>query len=147
MKIVAGFFIILFTFCWTLPASAFAEDIAVIVNEIYPLSSTSPQEIKQIYLGEKQYEGSLKIIPIDQKDSLPIKQKFIEKVLSTNPETYKGYWIKRFFKAGDVPPVIKASSEEIIDAVIQNPGNVGYVWAGEANGKSGIKVILTIKAD
>lgn len=104
MKIVAGFLIILFALCWALPASAIAEDIAVIVNENYPLSSTSPQEIKRIYLGEKQYEGSLKIAPVDQKDGSPIKQKFIEKVLSSDRESYKGYWIKRLFKEGTLPP-------------------------------------------
>lgn len=137
----------LFTLLSLLPATAFADDIAVIVNENYPSANATLQEIKKIYLGEKKYEGKLLIKPMDQRDGSPIRQKFVEKALFITAENYKGFWIKKVFQEGALPPTVKANSQEVIDTVIQDVGSIGYVWAGETKGKSGIKVILTVKAD
>lgn len=129
------------------PSSAKADDIAVIVNANDSVTTATIQDIRKIYLGEKQFNGSLKVKPIDQKEGSSIRKKFVEKVLSTTEENYKGYWIKKFFKEGMIPPVVKASSQEVIDAVLQENGNYGYIWKEEAKDKAGIKIILTIKAD
>lgn len=147
MTVLKGFLLIFLVFVWIFPVSAFADDIAVIVNEHYPLSSVQLSEVKKIYLGEKKFEGNLQLKLLDQRSSSTIRKKFTMEVLSITPEAYSGYWLKKLFQEGGLPPVVKDNSPEVIDAVIKDKGSIGYVWREEAMGKKGIKIILIIKGD
>ena len=98
--------------------------------------------MKEIYLGEKMSEGSIKIRPMDQNDEL-VRRKFIEKVMGTTVDGYKAYWIKKFFQEGITPPTAKASSTEMIQSVANISGGIGYVWADEIRVDS-VKILLKI---
>src|SRR3972149_1388081 len=147
MKMLKGFLLLFLVLVWIFPVSAFADDIVVIVNEHYPLSSVQLSEVKKIYLGEKKFEGNLQLKVLDQRSSSTIRTKFITEVISITPEAYYGYWLKKFFQEGGFPPLVKDNSLEVIDAVIKDKGSIGYIWGEEANGKNGIKIILIIKGD
>jgi ABC-type phosphate transport system substrate-binding protein len=120
-----------------------AKELAIIANQGYPTGSISMATLKDIYRGEKTVEGSVKIRPMDQKDPV-IKKKFVGEVLGSTLDGYNSYWIKKVFQEGGIPPVVKGSSEEVIQTVGQEAGSLGYVWKSEAAGKGGIKVLLTI---
>jgi len=128
----------------TLYASAYARELAIIANKDYPLNSISASAVKDIYLGEKTSEGGVKIKPMEQKDEA-IKKRFIEKVMGSTVDGYKAYWIKKFFQEGVTPPTSKGSPVEMIQAISQTGGSVGYVWADEVKGDSGVKVLLKIE--
>jgi len=128
----------------TFYASAYARELAIIANKDYPLNSISASAVKDIYLGEKKSEGGVKIKPMEQKDEA-IKKRFIEKVMGSTVDGYKAYWIKKFFQEGVTPPTSKGSPVEMIQAISQTGGSVGYVWADEVKGDSGVKVLLKIE--
>ncbi len=121
---------------------AYARDLAIISNKDYPASTISTAKVKEIYLGEKMSEGSIKIKPMDQNDE-QLRRRFIERVMGTSVDGYKAYWIKKFFQEGITPPTTKASSTEMINAVGSSSGGIGYVWADEVRGDA-IKVLLKI---
>jgi len=121
---------------------ASARELAIISSRDYPANSISAARVKEIYLGEKLSEGSIKIRPMEQSNDT-IKRKFIEKVVGSTVDGYKSYWIKKFFQEGVTPPASKASSAEVIQAVSQTSGGIGYVWAEEVKGD--VKVLLKIE--
>ena len=108
------------------------------------MNSISASAVKDIYLGEKTSEGGVRIKPMDQKDEA-IKKRFIEKVMGSTVDGYKAYWIKKFFQEGVTPPTSKGSPVEMIQAVSQTGGSVGYVWSDEVKGDSGVKILLKIE--
>ena len=59
-------------------------------------------------------------------------------------DEYTGLWLKKFFHKDAIPPVVKSSSTEVIDTVIQNNGSLGYIWSEESHEDARIKVLLTI---
>ncbi|MBI4715862.1 MAG: hypothetical protein HY760_08005 [Nitrospirae bacterium] len=118
--------------------------MAIIANQSYPSGSITPGVLKEIYRGEKSMEGSVRIRPVDQKDPV-IKKHFLGKILGTTVDGYNGYWIKRVFQEGGVPPAIKGSPGEVIQVVGQEPGGIGYVWKSDVGGEKGIKLLLTIE--
>lgn len=128
----------------TFYASAYARELAIIANKDYPLNSISASAVKDIYLGEKTSEGGVRIKPMDQKDEA-IKKRFIEKVMGSTVDGYKAYWIKKFFQEGVTPPTSKGSPAEMIQAISQTGGSVGYVWTDEVKSDSGVKVLLKIE--
>lgn len=123
--------------------AAQAADIAVIAHEAFPLDRISIPVLKEIYQGKKQFEGGVRIQPIDQQDSAPIKALFIKKVIGKELKVYKGYWLIRVFREGVVPPVQVEDSTAVIQKVRSNPGAIGYVWTDDRLVK-GIKTLLTI---
>ncbi len=147
MKALGLFLAAILTIGWAIPAFAIADDIVVIANENYPANRLTLQSVKSIYLGEKEYERSVKIKPINQKDANLIKKEFIEKALSATVDVYRSYWLKKVFKEGAIPPPSKESSQEVIKTVIYEDGAVGYVWSEEAQRETGIKVLLIIKIE
>jgi ABC-type phosphate transport system substrate-binding protein len=125
-------------------ASAYARELAIISNRDYPANTITAATVKDIYLGEKMAEGSVKVKPMESKDETT-KKKFIEKIMGSTVDGYKAYWIKKFFQEGVTPPTSKGSPVEMIQAVSQTGGSVGYVWADEVKGDSGVKVLLKIE--
>jgi hypothetical protein len=121
-----------------------ARELAIVANKMFPFDRLTTEAIKEIYQGEKTKEGSIKIQPFDQKDP-SIKKKFLKEILGTTPDGYNGYWMKRVFQEGGVPPVLKEGSSEILQQITRESGGIGYVWKSEAEGKPNVKILLTIE--
>ena len=128
----------------TLYARASARELAIIANKDYPLNSISASSVKDIYLGEKISEGGVRVKPMEQRDEA-IKKRFIEKVMGSTVDGYKAYWIKKFFQEGVTPPTEKGTPSELVDAISNTGGAIGYVWGGDVKGESGVKVLLKIE--
>ncbi len=122
---------------------AVAEEIAIISNKDYPSNTITLVKVKEIYLGEKLSDGYLKIKAFENNGE-SIKKKFIGEVMGITMDEYRAYWIKKFFREGVTPPFTKASSSDVIQAVSQTSGGIGYVWAEEVS--SDVKVLLKIDA-
>ena len=131
-------------FSGTFYASANARELVIIANKDYPLNSISASVVKNIYLGEKTAEGGVKIKPMEQRDEA-IKKRFIEKIMGSSVDGYKAYWIKKFFQEGVTPPTAKGTPSEIIQAISQTSGAIGYVWEDDLKDDSGVKTLLKIE--
>lgn len=141
-----------------------AEELVIISNQVYPVDKVSIGTVKDIYLGEKTREGTIRIRPMDQSDSV-IRKAFMELVLGITIDKYQSHWFKKVFQEGGNPPVVKESSKEVIEVILSvssippqlkesskdvieyvknNSGAIGYVWKYEAAGVKGLKVLMSI---
>jgi hypothetical protein len=125
-------------------SQGFSKEIVVISNSSFPLDSLSKIQLIQIYTGYQITIHSITTLkPLDQGDDQAIKPFFLDKLLEYTLEEYKDYWSRWKFKTGRMPPTIKPSSKEIIQAVLQERGGaLGYVWDDEIQGVAGIKVLF-----
>lgn len=108
-----------------------AGDVYVIAN---PDVTIAPDEVRDVFLGDKQVAGGTKLIPVDnaaeQKD-------FLEKVLKLDAGKYNSIWVKKGFRDGLNPPPVKNSDAEVAAIVRGTPGAIGYV----ANPPKDLKVL------
>lgn len=81
-------------------------------------------DVREIFLGEKQFVGSTKLTPIDNG---PVQEEFLSKVLRMEPDRYSSVWTKKSFREGLNPPSVRSGDAEVIDFVRKTPGAVGYV--------------------
>jgi hypothetical protein len=112
-------------------SAARAADLFVIANSSLALAA---DEVKDVYLGEKQITGSTKIVPID---NTALQKDFLDKVIKLDAVKYGSMWTKKGFRDGLTAPAIKSSDAEVLAAVKTTPGAVGYVSAAPA----GVNVI------
>ena len=97
-----------------------AGDVYAIAN---PGVDLTEAELKDVYLGEKQFAGSVKLVPVD---NAAVQSDFLEKVLSMEASKYGALWIKKGFRAGLAPPAIQPGDASVISFVKSTPGAVGY---------------------
>ena len=101
----------------------------------HPSVNLDAEEIRELFLGEKQFVGPLKLVPVDNS---AIQREFMSKILQTDARTYAARWTKKSFREGLVAPDVKGSDAEVAAFVRATPGAVGYI-AGTA---LGVKVLL-----
>lgn len=101
--------------------AAGAGDLYVICSAGVTLQ---PGEIRDVFLGEKGFAGSTKLIPADNSAAQSV---FLEKVLKLDGVKYAGIWTKKSFRDGTNPPPMKSSDAEAIAFVKATPGGCSYL--------------------
>ena len=117
--------------CLGAPLAALAEQVVVIANSGTQLSGA---DVTEVFLGEKQFAGSTKLVPVDNG---ALQDAFLSKVMKLDSGKYNGKWAKKSFREGLNPPPVKSGDAEVIEYVKRTPGAVGYV--GSAPG--GVNIV------
>jgi hypothetical protein len=104
-----------------LASSAHAGDLYVIANKG---TTVSASDVREIFLGEKQFAGSVKLVPVDNASA---QEQFLAKVMKMEAAKYTSSWTKKSFRDGVSPPAVKGSDADTIEFVKQTAGAVGYV--------------------
>ena len=107
-------------------APAALADIYVISN---PGVKLTPEEAKEVFVGEKQLAGGVKLVPLDNAAA---QSEFLNKVFHIDAAKYSTLWAKKGFRDGLNPPALKGSDLEVLAAVRSTPGAVGYVTSPPA---------------
>jgi hypothetical protein len=109
-----------------LAPAAYAGDLFVIANSGTTINSA---DVRGIYLGEKQFAGSVKLVPVDNSAA---QDQFLSKVMTMEASKYNASWTKKSFRDGVNPPAVKGSDAETIEFVKTTAGAVGYVGSAPA---------------
>ena len=102
-------------------AAARGADIYVIAN---PQVKLSPEDVREIYLGDKEFSGDVRLAPVDNQVCLA---GFVVKALGMNLQRYGTLWVKKAFRDALTPPAVKATDFEVLEFVKRTRGAVGYV--------------------
>jgi hypothetical protein len=102
-------------------AVASAADLYVICNSRVSLTAA---DVRDLFLGEKQFAGAVKLVPVDNSAAQIV---FLEKVLKMNAAKYSTTWTKKSFRDGINPPLVTGSDAEALAYVRRTPGACSYV--------------------
>ena len=111
--------------------NANAADLVVITNPDISIAST---DIKDVFLGEKQFAGSTKLVVVDNASA---QGSFLSKFMNMDAAKYNGIWTKKSFRDGLTAPAVKSGDAEVIEYIKRTPGGIGYV----STKPSGVKII------
>ena len=111
--------------------SANAGDLVIISNPDITIASA---EIKDVYLGEKQFAGSTKLVVVDNASA---QNSFLSKFMHMDTSKYNSIWTKKSFRDGLTAPAVKSGDAEVIEFIKRTPGAIGYV----STKPSGVKII------
>lgn len=104
-------------------APSLAKDVFVIAH---PSVSLSADDIHDVYVGDKQFAGSQKLVLVENSS---VQEDFLGMVIKIETKRYNTLWIKKSFRDGLAIPAVKGSDAEVIAFVKNNPGAIGYVSA------------------
>ncbi len=86
--------------------------------------SLNADEIRDVFLGEKQFSGRVKLVPVDNSS---LQAEFLSKVLQSDERKYAARWTRKSFREGLAAPSVKGSDAEVAAFVRATPGAIGYV--------------------
>lgn len=130
---------------WARGSEAGGEAIVVIVNKANPASSLGVSDLRPIFQTTKtSWSSGGDAIPFNLPFDNGLRQEFDRAVLGLDPDRVARYWQDRKIRGGARAPKQVASVGAVLAAVAANPGAVGYLNAGEANGT--VKVVAKIVA-
>ena len=104
-----------------LAAGAAHAELYVIAN---PATQVSPGDIRDIFVGNKQFSGGTKLVPIDNG---PVQEVFLATTLKMEATRYNTIWTKKSFREGMIPPTVKSGDLDVLEFVKKTPGAIGYV--------------------
>jgi hypothetical protein len=120
-----------------------ALDIAIIVNPSGPLINATKVDVSDIYLGEKRFEGNIKIIPLLYPEG-NIKDAFLREIVGMTPKEYKLYWTRKVFQEGLAIPKTLEHPGDIVKTVRNEKGGIGFLPKEMLKEIEGIKIIMVI---
>lgn len=107
---------------------ATAADVYVIAH---PSVNLTLSELRDVYLGEKQFAGSVKLTPVDNAAA---QGDFLNRAIHMDASKYAALWIKKGFRGGLAAPPVKASDAEVITHVKNTVGAIGYISTPPSSG-------------
>ena len=105
----------------TFPAASRADGLYIICH---PSVSLSASDLRDVFLGEKLFAGSVRLAPADNSAA---REEFLQKVLKMDSAKYQTAWTKKSFRDGVNPPWLSGSDAEAIIYVRRAPGRCSYV--------------------
>ena len=102
-------------------ASSWAGDLFVVGH---PSVTLSADEVREVFMGDKQFAGSVKLAPVENAS---LQADFQAKVLKVDAARYASIWSKKGFREGLTPPPARATDADVLSAIKANPGTLGYV--------------------
>ncbi len=113
---------------------AWAADYVLITSKSNPVSSLSAQDARNIFLGKKStWPSGEKIVVFTQTQS-PVHSSFVSGVVGRTPQQFSTFWKKALFTGTGIPPRDLSDDAGMLKAVAAQPGSIGYVSAGAADG-------------
>jgi hypothetical protein len=121
-------FLIIFFFLFQ--SYAYAQDFIVIVNRNGPLAGANMEFVRQVYLGEKRFADSTKLLPVNFTEG-PLKDAFLKTIIGMSPKEYKHHCINKLFLEG-LSITLMDTPVDIVEFVGKEKGAVAYLpvsWA------------------
>lgn len=103
----------------------------------HPSVSIMASDLRDIFLGEKQFAGAVKLAPADNSAA---REAFLQKVLRMDVARYLTAWTKKSFRDGVNPPTLSRSDAEALEYVRRAPGRCSYVTTAPG---PGVQVVAT----
>jgi hypothetical protein len=122
LRLLAIFFVV----GWT--PFAHAGDIYVVCSSGVTLTMA---DIRDVFLGEKQFAGPVKLMPVDNSAA---QADFLSKAMKMDASKYTTAWTKKSFRDGSTPPAVKGADGEVVEYLKHTPGGCGYLGSAPPPG-------------
>jgi hypothetical protein len=119
--LVTGLFVVIATI-------AHSQSLSVIANQKGSPSSLNWNELRSVFMGEKQrWSNGTKIIIALMKTNNPVGMTICKKVYDMRPDELNKYWLALVFQGKVSAPFFFNSASDLQNFVSQNPGSIGII--------------------
>lgn len=116
-------------------------DLAIVVNQDTPVTKLTFAELRQVFLGDKQYwSKDTPVVLLMRAPTSAERDAVLNVIYQMKEPQFKQYWIAKIFRAElSSPPKIVYSSESTLSLVSSIPGAIAFMAAADV--KPGLRVL------
>jgi ABC-type phosphate transport system substrate-binding protein len=116
-------------------------DLAIVVNSETPVTKLSFAELRQVFLGDKQYwTKDMPVVLLMRAPTSAERDAVLNVIYQMKEPQFKQYWIAKIFRAElSSPPKIVYSTESTVSLISSIPGAIAFMAAADV--KPGLKVL------
>jgi ABC-type phosphate transport system substrate-binding protein len=116
-------------------------DLAIVVNSETPVTKLSFAELRQVFLGDKQYwTKDVPVVLLMRAPTSTERDAVLNVIYQMKEPQFKQYWIAKIFRAEMTsPPKLVYSNESANQLVAAIPGSIAFMAASDV--KPGLKVL------
>ena len=115
-------------------APAHAQDVVPVVSSRSPITSLSPVQVADIFLGKTtRFPDGSQAVPIDQGEESAARERFYTQYTGKSPAQVKAHWAKIIFTGRGQPPRQATSGAEAKKLVADNPYAITYIDASQVD--------------
>ncbi len=108
-------------------AAAAEAPVRVIVHPAVKGTQIPRGVLSAIFLKQaKRWGDGSAVVPVDQSIQSPVRNHFSNSLLGQTLMDVQIYWQRRM-SAGQLPPPVKTSDDDVIAFVASTPGAIGYI--------------------
>lgn len=107
-------------------------ELLVIANKSVTQSTLSGQDMKDIFLGNKQYWNDKSKISVAALSEGDTAKAFFSKYLGMSPKQYDGLWDEKLYTGGKLSPRLFKNAKQLVDFITQTSGAIGFVDSSSA---------------
>ena len=125
-------------------------DYVVMVHADNPVTELQKKEVAKLFLKKVKEWKELKktVEPVDLAADSPIRERFSQEVLERTMSAIKAYWHKEIFSGRGVPPVEKASDDDVLKFISEHVGAIGYASkAADLSAFPKVKTLTILEAE
>ncbi len=125
--------IIALLFALTLAARAQEPAIAIVVHKDAPVDNLSMEELRSIFLADRQFWGDRTRISLLVRAPKSDERTFVlDRIYQMTEAQFRQYWIAKMFRA-EIPrgPKIVFSTDMTLDLVVAVPGSISFMRASD----------------
>lgn len=126
------------------PIARAADEIVVVANPKVGAETMTADQVRAIFLGEKEYWNGTRVYPVTFPEGSPVMQDFLRLGLGMTINEYRSWWIKRIFRRADVPPQSVSTTEEAVQVIRSHAGGIGFLSAGDMAEADGLRPVLRL---
>jgi ABC-type phosphate transport system substrate-binding protein len=113
------------------PASGQTSEFVVVVNEANPTTELPREELARIFLKRQvRWSHGTPVTAMDQPEGADVRKAFSVAVHDRSATAIRAFWQQQIFSGRDIPPVEKPGDADVMRAVADNVGAIGYVLSG-----------------
>ena len=122
-------------------AGAKSGDLAIVVHPDTPVSQLSFAELRQVFLGDRQYwTRDMPVVLLIRAPSSAERDSVLKTMYQMTEPQFKQFWIAKIFRAETAtPPKIVYSSDSTNQLVTAVPGAIAFMLASDV--RPGLKVL------
>lgn len=125
---------------------SFASNIIVIVNKNSPIKNVSKEDLKQIFLGERNKINNHTVTHIIEKADPDQKNKFHMKITGKNYIQLNTHWARMIFTGSAKRPIEVFSDNQAELEVSKNTNAIAYISKKQSQKlNSKVRIIYEIK--
>lgn len=112
----------------------------MIVNKASGVHKLTRDDAVNIFMGRYQrLPSGITALPVDDN---PLKTAFYRALVGRNLSQIRSYWARLVFSGQGSPPRQMKNADEVITAVAENKGAIGYVDRAEVDNR--VRIVLNL---